>query len=67
MLMTRDETNLLPFYAMISNFVTINTERIFEKPKLDYASLEEIFGVSIIIEWFIILKLCTFARHDLAM
>jgi len=48
--MTRDETNLLPFYAMISNFVTINTEQIFEKPKLDYASLEKIFGVSIINE-----------------
>ena len=67
MLMTRDETNLLPFYAMINNFVTINAEQIFETPKLDYPSLEEIFGVSIINGWFIILKLCTFARHDLPM
>ena len=52
---------------MISNFVTINTERIFKKPKLDYASLEEIFGVSIINELYIILKLFDFARHDLPM
>ena len=67
MLMTRDETNLLPFYAMMSNFVTINTERIFEKPKLGYAWIEEIFGVRIINEWYIIHKLWTFARHDLTM